>query len=264
MNKSYNFNSLEFNLYQLLDIPLTATCQEASKSFRKIVKKFHPDKITKLEEKIYENIITANHILSDPILKNQYDNWLLKSNQQHNQLKDNFKNSKQNVNKYFPSNKKEAANSFVEQSRMLLNRHGNMNYSRDVKTNLSNHESKRRELKNIQRDFNLNEENFNTVFEDRKVNGLYSDKIIRYEQDKIVPYQCSKNKVNYVHLEDCKKLYLEDSVQTDNYTSLDRAFKLYQTGKVTKNKTNNRDNNDFQYDNMDIEIDRLNLDELNI
>jgi len=262
MNKSYDFNSLEFNLYQLLNIPLNATSHEASKSFRKIVKKFHPDKITKLEEKIYENIITAHHILSDPNLKNQYDNWLLKSNQQHNQLKDNFKNSKQNVKKYFPSNKKEAANSFVEQSRMLLNRHGNMNYSRDVKTNLSNHESKRRELKNIQRDFNLNEENFNTVFEDRKVNGLYSDKIIRYEQDKIVPYQCSKNKVNYVHLEDCKKLYLEDSVQTDNYTSLDRAFKLYQTSKVIKN--NNSNHNNFEYDTMDDEIDRLNLDELNI
>ena len=78
-----DFNSLEFNLYELLGIPVNSSSRDAKKAFRKIVKKFHPDKISKLEEKIYYNITIANHILSNEHTKIKYDNWLLKSNQSH-------------------------------------------------------------------------------------------------------------------------------------------------------------------------------------
>ena len=117
-------------------------------------------------------------------------------------------------------------------------------------------------MKGIQRDFNINEDNFNRIFEKKKVDGTYSDKIIKYEEEKIVPYVKSKGKTNYVHLEDTQKLYLEDSVQTNTFTSLDRAFKLHNTNKKHETRKN-IDINDFNYSN-DLDDHDLNLDNLNI
>ncbi len=102
------FNSLEFNLYELLNLPIDSSTEEIKKTFRRLIKKFHPDKITDIEEKIYYNITLANHILSNPISRKKYDNWLLKSNQSHSSLKNNFKQEEEVIREYFPKTKEEA------------------------------------------------------------------------------------------------------------------------------------------------------------
>jgi curved DNA-binding protein CbpA len=79
--ETIKYNSLEFNLYELLNLPIDCTSEQVKKTFRKLIKQFHPDKITDVEEKIYYNLTIANHILGNPASKEKYDRWLLKSNQ---------------------------------------------------------------------------------------------------------------------------------------------------------------------------------------
>lgn len=231
-----DFSSFEFNLYKLLNISTNATCEEASKSFKKIVKKFHPDKISKLEEKIYEYIVIAYQVLSNKELKEKYDNFLFNSSKSHSSLKDDFNNK--NINNYFPKDKREATSKFLEQSRELRNRHGEIkqdNLKLDTKLKTLNKNRNNKNVK-VKRDDHITKNNFNTVFTERKDNGTYSDKIIKIKNQKITPYQSQKNKLNYVDLEDFNKLYLEDSVQTSDYTSLDRAFLLQPNMKVEKER----------------------------
>lgn len=254
---TFNFNSLEFNLYKLLDIPQTSSCQDASKAFKKIVKKFHPDKITKLEEKIYENIVIANQILTNEKLKQQYDNWLLNTGKSHNDLKNDFKDK--NLNQYFPKNKREATNQFLSQSQNLRNRHGIVkNDNKNLDSRLKNLNSRRNNLQTVQRESHLTNENFNDTFQNRKQNGTYSDKIVKLN-DKITPYQKTKGKLNYVELSDFNKLYVEDSVQTADFTSLDRAFMLQPNLKTDKNIDGNLDNENIQYENMENDFMNLNI-----
>ena len=48
-----DFNNLNYNLYELLNVSEDATEQTIKKNFIKITKTFHPDKNSELEEDIY-------------------------------------------------------------------------------------------------------------------------------------------------------------------------------------------------------------------
>ena len=48
-----DFNRLKYNLYEILNVPYNASCDVIKKTFRKVIKKFHPDKNSELEEDIY-------------------------------------------------------------------------------------------------------------------------------------------------------------------------------------------------------------------
>lgn len=250
----HDFSNLEFNLYTLLNIPPESSCQDATKSFKKIVKKFHPDKITELETKIYENIVLAYQILSDETSKRAYDKWLNKSSLSHDELKDSFKNS--DMNQYFPKTKREAMEMYSQQSHELRNRHGNFSNSNDpIDVKFSKLNKTRKNNCSIQRDSCLNEKNFNNEFDKKKMNGMYSDKLIKQTND-IVPYE-STSKLNYVKLSDFNKLYSEDSIQTSSFTSLDRAFLLQPVIKTDKNlnsdlSTVETNYSNINYDNLDI------------
>ena len=63
MENSIEFNELEFNLYELLNIPINSSQDEIKKSFKRLIKKFHPDKITKINYAT-ENFDTNNNYAS--------------------------------------------------------------------------------------------------------------------------------------------------------------------------------------------------------
>ena len=113
------FNSLEFNLYELLNLPINSTIEDIKKQFRRLIKQFHPDKINDIEEKLYYNITLAHHILGNLQSKEKYDRWLLKSNQSHSSLKDNFKTEEEKIKEYFPKSKEEAQISYQQNFEML-------------------------------------------------------------------------------------------------------------------------------------------------
>jgi len=253
-----NFNNLEYNLYELLNLNEKCTIQDIKKQFRKIVKKFHPDKISKLEEKIYYNITVAHQILSNDNTKQEYDNWLNNKNQDFNNLKSDFKSK--DVESYFPKTKKEASIGFMRDSEVLLHRHGSISEdNRDFSIKLSDFNNNRDNLKNIRQEHYKNTDEFNDTFDLRKQNGEYSDKIIKYENENIVPYEHHKNSIRYVDLKDFNKLYVEDTVQTGHYTSLNRAFSLQPFMKNTKTKTISDNISNYKIQTEDLKNLEINL-----
>ena len=221
-----NFNDLEFNLYELLDLNQDCTTSDVKKKFTKIVKKFHPDKISKLEEKIYYNITLAYQILSNIITKEKYDNWLNKNS--YYNLKYNFQKSNSLPNENINKSSREMKNDFELASERLLKRHGIIKEdNRDFNLRIKEKQTHRSQLKNIKREHFKNTDEFNESFDYKKTNGEFSDKIIKYNNEEIIPYEESKKQsISYVKLSDFNKLYLEDTCETQQYTSLNRAFKL--------------------------------------
>jgi len=235
-NDNIEFNKLEFNLYELMNLPIDCTVEEVKKQFKKIVKKFHPDKISQLEEKLYYNITLAYHILSKQSSKNKYNEWLLESNRSHSSLKNNFTNDLNNVYQYFPKNSREAQLDFIEKNKILASRHGNL--VEDTRSISSIYKEKDFIRKNIpaiiKEDFTDMKE-FNVKFSHRRKNGIFSNKIIKYE-DKIIPYQSGSNR--FTELKDIDKMYVNDK-------QLEEAFSL-----INFNDTIN-------YDNVSLPIDKI-------
>ncbi len=256
-----NFNNLKYNLYELLNVPVNASTKSIKKSFRLIVRKFHPDKITKLEKEIYYNITFAHNILSNEETREKYDLWLLKSNNSHNTLKSNFKNQRDTYKAKLPKNKREAQVNFLKESNNLSKRHGFINEdNRSLEERIEIENKKRANSVKISKEEYIDKDDFNSKFELRKDNGEYSDKIIKYNE-KIVPFnpRNKNNSLKFVELDDFNKLYLEDSIQTDTYTSMDKAFKLYSTNCKIENREI-KDYNDQTEDLISEAMNKLDFD----
>lgn len=72
---------MEKNFYQILGIPTNAKPEEVSKAYRKLVLKYHPDRIKDPKEKetaeeTLKEITEAYNTLSNPKLKMEYDKTL--------------------------------------------------------------------------------------------------------------------------------------------------------------------------------------------
>ncbi len=202
------FNSLEFNLYELLNLPINCTGEEIKKTFRKLIKQFHPDKITELEEKIYYNITLANHILSNPTSREKYNRWLLKSNQSHSTLKDNFKNEEELIRNYFPKDKEEATIEYAKNFDMLGKRHGEYVEDKRSLQNIYKDKEKERVKVSVQKEDFVNMDDFNNTFSKRKINGTYNNMIIK-KTSEIQPFNLKSS--NLAELKDFDKVYINDS-----------------------------------------------------
>ena len=221
------FNSLEFNLYELLNLPITSTIEDIKKQFRKLIKQFHPDKINEVEEKLYYNITLAHHILGNLQSKEKYDRWLLKSNQSHSSLKNNFKTEEEKIREYFPKTKEEAQISYQQNFEMLGKRHGNfVEDSRSLQNIIKEKEKQRVKIDISKENFSSIDE-FNNTFTKRKTNGIYNNMLIKKTAE-IQPFTFNKTS-NLAELKDFDKVYIND-------TQFRYAFELMPSDEKEINK----------------------------
>jgi DnaJ-class molecular chaperone len=206
--ENIEFGKLEFNLYELLNLPINSSIDNIKKTFKRLIRKFHPDKITAVEEKIYYNLTVANHILTNPESRNRYDTWLLNSHKSHSSLKESFKDDESKIREYFPSTKEEAQLEFSKNFDMLGKRHGNVNNDeRPLQHIYKDKEKERKNVSIMHEDF-VNMDEFNNKFSERKNAGVYSTQIVKRSTD-IQPFTFKSNK--YADIRDFDKVYIKDN-----------------------------------------------------
>jgi len=211
MEKSINFLELKYNLYELLNINIFDTDEIIKKNFNKIVKKFHPDKNSNTEIDIYNHIILSKKILLDNNLRQQYNNFINKK--EFNDLKIGYKNHIDTTTNYTISyfdkeielnkihgydNDKNKINVIKEYDNVIINRTINIDIK---KLNCEN------------------SDDFNNKFIEHKEKSS----IINTITD-IQIYQ--PNLGNYANINDIHKLYVNGPVQTELFTSLEKAFTI--------------------------------------
>jgi hypothetical protein len=222
-----DFKNLKYNLYDILNISNDSDEKKIKKQFLKVIKNFHPDKNSELEQDIYYHIILANQILLDKELRKSYDTYLSTKSETFNELKSDFNKSIKNLDN-FPSkdnsvktfnllsdelNKKHSTNQvFVDNSKILDN-------YKNIQQSRNSYEFK------INNDNIKNTDEFNNIFTDKKKDGKFTNILVKYEGE---PMELSTYVAGdqYTSITDIDKLYVENSVQTNTYTSLNRAFML--------------------------------------
>jgi curved DNA-binding protein CbpA len=265
--ETLDFNDLEFNLYELMNLPFDCSYDDVKVKFRKLIKKFHPDKITKIEEKIYYNLTLAHHILSTPKIRKQYDEWLTFISKEHTDLKSGFKQAQEEVKKYFPKTQKDAVKDYDVKSKQLWERHGGYKEDRrDMNIIYSEYNNTRSNLNEIEKESFNNTDDFNNKFTERKEKGgKYSDKLIKYDKKtQIIPYNNSNSSLSFVKLEDFNKMYLEDPVIGSYYASLSLAFKLQPNFKLDKSRNIEKNMNKYKQQTEELKNIHNNLDNFNL
>ncbi len=256
--ENIEFNKLEFNLYELLNLPVNCSTDEIKKKFKKLIKMFHPDKITEIEENIYYNLTIANHILGHEELRYKYDTWLLNSHKNHSTLKDNFKSEEQKIREYFPASKEEAQIEFSKNFDILAQRHGNVtNDSRPLQMIYKDKEKERKNVSVLKENFSSMDE-FNNSFSERKQRGVYSTQIVKRTAD-IQPYSFKNTVGNkYAELKDFDKVYIND----EQYRY---AFELMPSddSKLNKKSIDQR-MDEYNKESNNLKNNKMNINNLNI
>ena len=223
-----DFNKLKYNLYELLNVDTKADSTKIKKSFMKIIKNFHPDKNSELEEDIYYHIILANQILLNSESRKKYDDFISGSSEIFIDMKKSFNKTINSIDQYFPS-KDSSKHEFEKKIVELNTKHGYTDESNkdSVMTKFTKiQESRSSDIKIEKEKFN-NMKEFNEKFTiNKSEGGRFQDQLVEY---KGVPQELSTYVVGeqYTNIQDLDKLYVEDSVQGSKYSSLDRAFLLH-------------------------------------
>ena len=123
-----DFNSLKYNLYEILNVPRDVDDVKVKKSFMKIIKNFHPDKNSELEEEIYYHIIMSNQVLLNKDSRKKYDEFLAGSADTYTELKNNFNKNIKEIEQYFPDKDLSQAQ-FANKLEELNKKHGYLNDS---------------------------------------------------------------------------------------------------------------------------------------
>ena len=244
-----DFNNLKYNLYEILNVPANSEETKIKKSFMKMVKNFHPDKNSELEEDIYYHIILANQILLNKDSRRKYDNYLIDRADTFDELKGSFSKTVKELDKNIPD--KEASIAlFNNTSNMLNKKHG---YVDNESVPIMEKFNKIKENRDSN-DIKIEQENikstteFNNKFDMHKSSdtGKFKDQLVEY---KGMPAELSTYVIGeqYTNLADIGKLYIEDSVQSAKYSSLDRAFAIQSiTSDINKKKTYDEKMKEYQ------------------
>jgi curved DNA-binding protein CbpA len=216
-----DFNNLKYNLYELLNVNNDEDESKIKKNFMRIIKKFHPDKNSELEEDIYYHIILANQILLNKESRKKYDVYLQDKSEIFSELKESFNKTIKNQP---TTDKKQNISLFNNKVKELNEKHG---YTENISGSVIDKFDfiKENRTINIEKENIKNMEEFNTKFNSYKVDGKFKDQIIEYKD---APAELSTYVMGeqYTNLADIDKLYVDDSVQSSKYSSLDRAFTL--------------------------------------
>lgn len=215
------FDNLKYNLYEILNVPQDASETTIKKSFMKLIKNYHPDKNSEVEEDIYYHIVSANQILMNRESRDKYDAYILNMVNTFLELKEKHNNKINNS-----SETKMDATLFNKQCQELNNKHGYNDITNkesillrynDLKKERDNIKINKEDIKNV--------DDFNTKFKTYKIDGTFKDQLIEYDSTSEITTYVSKEL--YTNFNDIDKLYVEDSLQTNEYCSLDSAFKLH-------------------------------------
>jgi curved DNA-binding protein CbpA len=256
-----DFNTLKYNLYEILNVKSESDESKIRKSFIKLIKTFHPDKNSKLEEDIYYHIILSNQILLNKESRIKYDKFLEAKIDNFNELKGGFSKLGKGDKKQLDSETIKEFNNKIE----LLNK------THSIKCNISDNIStmdKYNKLLSTRNNINIDKEDikttndFNTKFNEYKQNGKFKDQMIVYNDN--VNELTTYTGDSYVTLNHIEKLYLDDTITTNSFSSLDRAFALLpiikdNTNKTMKEKLNDYKQNSEEYSNPKFHIDKKKL-----
>lgn len=252
-----DFNTLKYNLYEILNVNSNATEKEIKTSFMKVIKTFHPDKNSELEEEIYYHIILSNQILLNKESRFKYDIFLNDTAETFIDLKNNFdKIKKENL---VSKNEKESIALFKNQFEQLNKKHGysdNIN-SISVLDKFNKVKSSRDNIEiKIDKEEIKDSDEFNKKFYENKTVGKLKSQIIEYKGE--VSSYVSDN--NYTSLSNMNELYLEGSILSDKFSSLDLAFGLqpvieYNNKKSLEEKINDYNKESKLYDKKNFKYD---------
>ena len=224
-----DFETLKFNLYEILNVRPDAEENKIRKAFIKLIKRFHPDKNSKLEEDIYYHIILSNQILLNKELRLKYDTYLELRIDNFNELKTSFNKTNNKV-------EGKANNNEFKTKVMELDKIHGYNTD-DLQIPTIDKYNKAKENRNndnvIEKENIKNIDEFNTKFTDYKLNGKLKNQIVEYDKNTEISTFQNDNFVNLNHID---KLYIDGPVVSNNYCSLDKAFTLQCI--PTHNKTN--------------------------
>ena len=203
-----DFNRLKYNLYEILNVPYNASCDVIKKTFRKVIKKFHPDKNSELEEDIYYHIILAHQVLCDNDLRSKYDYHIQNNSSTFIELKKDFNSNNNYTYK----------TDFKTEMDKLNKMHGYNSFEDENVINKFNKVKNQSQILIPNLNIKSNDE-FNNIF-DTKNNTT----IVEYSS----PSELSTYVIGeyYTHINDINKLYIEDEVLSSKYTSLNIAFTL--------------------------------------
>jgi curved DNA-binding protein CbpA len=267
-DNNFNFRDLKHNLYEIYKLDNKCSIDEVKKKYKKLMLKFHPDKSSELEEEIFNHIILGYKILSDPVLKNNYDYFLEFNNKESlefNELKNDFKTFKTEDKKSFlykeAQSKYENLNKELDKKHKVNENDFNINVEKrfnEIKRDRDNLNLKPDELlKPLINNFNKDvfEERFKEVkiTENRNNQGLNIS-----NSGEIMTYNSNNSGLSlskYSNL-DYNNLYIEDSVIDDKFCSLDNAFKL--NPEITVKNVNVKSKMD-EYKNMTKELENIHV-----
>ena len=221
-----DFNNLKYNLYEILNVNEDESEIIIKKKFIKIIKNYHPDKNSELEEDIYYHIILAHQILIDKESREKYNNYILNKELTFIELKESY-------NKKPITNNK---NNFNQLESELNTKHGYNNFIED--DTIINKFNK---LKKNNNDIIIPKENY-------KSNDEFNSSFDTKNNMSIVEYNLPSELTNYIsgelytNINDINKLYIEDTIESFKYTSLDKAFNTLPN--FSKIKFDNRSSKD--------------------
>jgi len=228
-NITIDFETLKFNLYEVLGIDSKASESKIKKAFRNLILNFHPDKNNSTEEEIYYHIVTANQVLTNSDNRKRYDEFLNKLQDTHDDLKNKFNKIKKEIkesNK--PETKENASKQFNTKFSELEQKHLSYFNEGDKTMDAYNKILKEREKTiEIPKEDIKTTKDFNAKFESRIISGEYFNDQIIPVSEKMELSTVNVND-NYTSLDIAfDNLYIEGGgINTAKYSSLDSAFKI--------------------------------------
>lgn len=259
-NLTIDFETLKYNLYEVLGIDPKSSETKIKKAFRNLILNFHPDKNNNTEEEIYYHIVTANQILTNSDVRKKYDDFLNKLQDTHDDMKSQFNkikeeqsssyNNKDSNNK--DSNNKDYNNKTTNKEKLYTENHSNTkddaleafnnkfskleqqhldnyNVSNETINNNYNKLLKEREKPiDIPKEDIKSMNDFNNKFENNVFNGNFNDQIIPVKEK--MELSTLNINDNYTSLDIAfNNLYIDGGgINTSKFSSLDSAFKIQQ------------------------------------
>jgi curved DNA-binding protein CbpA len=258
--KTCDFDTLDFNLYEVLKLKEDCDIKVIKKAYKKLAVKYHPDKKenpTEDDQKIYNHISLAYEILSSVMLRKDYDTFLKSKDDKTTflDLRDQYNDDLNSVKHYF-DNEKTSKDKFKDQQKELEMKHGYDESVNDKKISDSDLGKIINDRDNVDFSYDLTDKDktilHNAFNQKSNVNHKDDPFYKLFEQGEnstdIVSSQGTKiwgmvERDNFVGVNNLENLYAEDSTNGDNYSSLDNAFKI----------------NDVR--NVDIHLEDMSLDE---